>query len=86
MNNELFTDLNPTESQDINGGWGLSASASYSSSSSYSYDGSFNTSTSISTSYGKSFNTYNYTGDFSRNNIANEATVGRYNYIGLFNQ
>jgi len=30
MNNELFTDLNPTDSQDINGGWLFSVSASYS--------------------------------------------------------
>jgi hypothetical protein len=70
MTKSLFTDLNASESQDINGGWGFSASANRTTS--YSYD--------------KSFNTYNYSGNFSQNTIGNEATLGDNSQVGLFNQ
>jgi hypothetical protein len=73
MNNELFTDLNPTESQDINGGWLFSGSANYSSSSSYSY------------TYEKSNNRITLIGDFKGEN-ARGAQLGNGNTVGQFNQ
>ena len=73
MNNELFTDLNPTESQDINGGWLFGASANYSSSSSYSY------------TYVKSNNNITLTGNFYGQNAA-YAQMENGNTVGQFNQ